>query len=310
MDDSLSYESFFEGAKKAAHQAMDEHGRREYDTFALFAGVAVEKLAKAVLFSKNPTYLVEMRNGNSDMLLYFGGHLQMDHAKVRTVGAKDAIARLRRLGVLQGDANLDTLIEIRNGAAHTSHDGDEAKGMISPLARSIETLLNDLGENLDIFWGRWADAVRAAVNVRQSEVHRDIQVRIAQARHAFDDRFSRLPHDLKASAISIEPHVTTAGFDYIVEIDGKSYPSSIMTTGGPCPSCTAQTTLIFRMVDRSPGHTQYAPDGISCHVCGLTLGGLDEMAALRDILGPSNEAYEQLRNATHSSFFGWDPDTN
>jgi HEPN domain-containing protein len=53
MDDSLSFESFYEGAKKAAHRAMDDHGRGGYDEFALHAGVAVEKLAEAVLVSKN-----------------------------------------------------------------------------------------------------------------------------------------------------------------------------------------------------------------------------------------------------------------
>lgn len=39
MDDSLSFEGFYEGAQKAAHRAMDDHGRAEYDEFALHAGV-------------------------------------------------------------------------------------------------------------------------------------------------------------------------------------------------------------------------------------------------------------------------------
>ncbi|MCX4608726.1 hypothetical protein [Streptomyces mirabilis] len=307
MDDSFLFENLSQGAKRMAHRAMDDHGGRNYGEFALHAGVAVELLAKAVLVSKNPIYIAEIRN--PDMPLYFGGDLQMDIKKVRTIGAKDAIARLRRLGVLQADADLDTLIEIRNGAAHASHSGDEARGMISPLARTIETLLNALGKDLDTFWGRWTDAVRAAVNVRQGEVHRDIRIRIAQALHAFDDRFERLPRELKERARSIEPHVVTAAFDYLVDINGKSFPSSIMTPGGPCPSCTAQTTLLFRMVDRNADHTQYAPDGITCHVCGLSLNGFDEMAALRDILGPSNEAYEQLRTDALSAFFGSDSDT-
>ncbi|WP_329343743.1 hypothetical protein OG252_45495 [Streptomyces sp. NBC_01352] len=74
---------------------MDDHGRGEYDEFALHGGVAVERLAKAVLVSKNPVYLLEMRNGNPDMLLYLCGHLEMSADKVRTVGAKDSL-RMRR----------------------------------------------------------------------------------------------------------------------------------------------------------------------------------------------------------------------
>ncbi|WP_405910418.1 MULTISPECIES: hypothetical protein [unclassified Streptomyces] len=63
MNGSLSSESFYQGAKKAAHKAMDDHGRPEYDEFALHAGVAVEKLAKAVLAAKNP--LPEVQRGPS-----------------------------------------------------------------------------------------------------------------------------------------------------------------------------------------------------------------------------------------------------
>lgn len=100
MDESLSFESFLSGAKKAAHKAMNDHGRGEYDEFALHAGVAVERLAKSVLVRRNPIYLVEMRNGPSDLLLYFGGHLEIETEKVRTVGAGEALRRLRRMGLL------------------------------------------------------------------------------------------------------------------------------------------------------------------------------------------------------------------
>ncbi|MFD9509328.1 hypothetical protein [Streptomyces mirabilis] len=73
MDESLSYESFFEGANRSTQKAMDDHANREFDEFALHSGVAVERLAKAALVRVSPLYLVEMRNNNTDMLLYFGG---------------------------------------------------------------------------------------------------------------------------------------------------------------------------------------------------------------------------------------------
>ncbi|MET7761699.1 hypothetical protein ABZS71_06545 [Streptomyces sp. NPDC005393] len=179
MDDSLSFESFYEGAKKAAHRAMGDHGRGEYDEFALHGGLAVEKLAKAVLVSKNPVYIAEPRN--EDMLMYLGGHFQVAEDKVRTVGAKEAIARLRKIGVLQADPQLDLLILMRNGAAHASPDSAEAKGMISPLTQTIETLLHHLGKPLGTFWDRWTQAVKAAVNEQEDQVFRDVQLRIAQA---------------------------------------------------------------------------------------------------------------------------------
>ena len=70
MNDSLSAESFYQGAKNAAHRAMDDHGRPEYDEFALHAGVAVEKLVKAVLAAKNPVYFAEIRSNSADMVMH------------------------------------------------------------------------------------------------------------------------------------------------------------------------------------------------------------------------------------------------
>ncbi|MEV7952080.1 hypothetical protein AB0O74_34580 [Streptomyces rubiginosohelvolus] len=110
MNGSLSCESFYQGAKKAAHKAMDDHGRMEYDEFALHAGVAVEKLSKASLAAKNPLYIAEVRQSNVDVIMHLGGHVQLEEKKVRTVGATDAINRLRKIGVLKKvDPDLDLL---------------------------------------------------------------------------------------------------------------------------------------------------------------------------------------------------------
>ncbi|MGW2706971.1 hypothetical protein [Streptomyces sp. NPDC001340] len=296
MNDALSFESFFKGAKKAAHRAMDDHARREYDEFALHAGVAIERLAKAILVKMNPLYIasgkVQVVTGQNKFTIH-------------TITMSEALKRLAQLGIGKVTPSLQTLIELRNGTVHASGD-DEAKDQIPTLATTIAAMLKHLGTPVDDFWGRWTSAVNTAVDRQRSEIERDVEIRIKQARHLFEDRFKGLPKELKERAVSQELHVATAAFDHLVEIDGKTFPSSIMTPGGPCPSCTAQTTLLFGMVDRSADHTQYAPDGITCHVCGLSLYGFDEMAALRDILGPSNEAYKQLRTEALSAFFGSD----
>ena len=106
------------------------------------------------------------------MVLHVGGHVQLDEGRVRTVGASEAIKRLQKINVLQTDPQLDLLIDMRNGAAHTSPDSAHAKGMISPLTRTIETLLNDLGKQFDEFWGRWTNAVVNAVNEQEDQVSR------------------------------------------------------------------------------------------------------------------------------------------
>ncbi|WP_432101024.1 hypothetical protein [Streptomyces sp. WAC 04229] len=294
MDDSLSFESFYEGARKAAYRAMDDHARREYDEFALHAGVAIERLAKAVLYKLNPLYIASGK-------VHLGGQ----KARIYTITAMEALNRLSSLNILKVDDALKLLIEQRNGTVHASV-GDEAKIHIPTLAKAVDPMLKHLDLSAVDFWGRWASAVNVAVDKQRNEIQRDVEIRIKQTRHLFEDRFKGLPQGIKERAISSELHVSTAAFDYVVEIDGKTLPSSIMTPGGPCPSCTADTTLLFGMVDRTADQTQYAPHGITCHICGLTLHGFDEMAALREILGPSNEAYEQLRTDGLRAFLGSD----
>ncbi|MEU5115109.1 hypothetical protein AB0G64_26830 [Streptomyces longwoodensis] len=239
MEDSLSYESFYQGAKKAAHRAMDDHGRTEYDEFALHAGVAVEKLAKAVLAAKNPVYVAEIRNNSADMVMHLGGHLQLDEEKIRTVGATEAIKRLQKIGVLQKDSQLDLLIDMRNGAAHASPDSVLAKGMITPLASTIEVLLGDLGKPLDEFWERWTDAVRSAVNEREDQVFRDVQLRIAQARHAFEDRFAGLPAEVKEGALKAPRPSNEEWYAQPLDVlvDGDI---ALRASGGECPACGGQ----------------------------------------------------------------------
>ncbi|WP_413757216.1 hypothetical protein [Streptomyces sp. MMBL 11-3] len=277
MNDSLSAESFFKAAKKAAHKAMDEHGRREYDEFALQAGGAVEKLAKAALVAKNPIYIAEPRN--EDMLLHFGGHLTVPEEKVRTVGAKDAIARLRRIGVLEPNTQLDLLIALRNGAAHAAPNSTLAKGMISPLARTIETLLGDLGKPLDEFWERWTDPLRNALNQQEDQVFRDVQLRIAQFRHAFEDQFKNLPPGSKELVLTV-PQLRPVPWIESVKINADGVPG-FEVSGGDCPSCGSPSILTFEPTEVTATGTHYRANGFACSLCSFKVVGPDEMAALR-----------------------------
>ncbi|MGI5485085.1 hypothetical protein [Streptomyces lavendofoliae] len=269
MDESLSFESFLEGAKKAAHSAMTDHGRQEYDEFALRAGVAIERLAKAVLVSKNPIYIAEMR-GSAEMLFHLGGHRTA--SKVRTIGAAEAISRLRMLDILPADRQLDLLIEIRNGVAHAS-TGDQAKALLPTLAQTVEALMRDIGGPLNAFWGRWTSTARMVVDDRRSQVDRDVQVRIRQARHNFDDRFEGLPEGAKERAIGAAksrggPVKIMSGGD-VVMISG----------GAECPACGGPAELTFVPVSSTAGASIVNTDGLVCPLCGLELIGMEEITA-------------------------------
>ncbi|MFD3418840.1 hypothetical protein [Streptomyces decoyicus] len=272
MDDSLSYESFYQGAKKAAHKAMDDHGRPEYDEFALHAGVAVEKLAKAALAAKNPVYVAEIHQGSADMVMHLGGHLQLDEEKVRTVGATEAIKRLRKIGVLKADTELDLLIKMRNGAAHAAPDSTLAKGMISPLARTVETLLTDVNRPLDDFWGRWTKTVKDAVDKQRDAVLQDVQLRISQARHRLEDRLEGLP---LPKEIRLRPKMSGFSF-FFGAVNPDADGDIVSVTGGAgCPACGREAQVTVEpSSDKGP-----VAVALTCPWCQLNLTGPEEIEA-------------------------------
>ncbi|MBL1106548.1 hypothetical protein JK361_18405 [Streptomyces sp. 5-8] len=290
MDDSLSFESFYEGAKKVAHRAMEDHGRGEYDEFALHAGVAIERLAKAVLVSRNPIYIIEVRgNVSTDMLFHMGGHREAK--KIRTIGASEAIARLRTLEVLAPDKGLDALIDVRNGVAHTG-SGDEAKAFLPTLAETVETMLNDLGGPLDAFWGRWTATARMAVDNRRSEVSRDVQVRIGQARHRYDDRFSNLPDHVQ-ERLKIE-QLRLKSFSVGQTRDGLQIGSSER-----CPAC-GSAGHVLSVNQGTPENPDFAVVALRCSMCHLQLATRDELVAAGIDVESTDE--QVARKATE--FFG------
>ncbi|MFQ6144980.1 hypothetical protein ACLMNJ_18170 [Streptomyces seoulensis] len=282
MDDFLSFDSFLEGAKKAAHRAMDEHGRSEYDTFALQGGVAIEKLAKAVLVSMNPVYLLEMRNGNPDMLLYLGGHLELSEDKVRTVGAKDAIKRLRTLGVLPPDPQLDMLIELRNGTAHTSA-GDRARALLPAFVENTWALLKKVDVDIGDFWERWSSAVIIAVDQQRSEIERDVEIRIRQAWHRLEDRFAGLPESTRERALA-----QTSSAPYAFDVTPFKAPMDshyyILATVG-CPACGGTAMLKVHPSRDIKLGPQLLMDALHCPLCSLSLESPAEVRAA-DVQNP------------------------
>ncbi|MGW5733550.1 MULTISPECIES: hypothetical protein [Streptomyces] len=275
MDGSLSYECLLDGAKRFAHKAMDDHARHEYDEFALHGGVAVERLAKAVLVSKNPIYIAEMR-GSPEMLFHLGGHRVA--GKVRTIGAAEALVRLRMLDVIGADRQLDLLIDVRNGVAHTT-GAEQAKSLMPVLAQTIETLLADVDSPLEAFWERWTTTVRLAVDNKRTRVYRDVQVRIRQARHAFDDRFEGLPEGVKERALTtpLPAGVHQQGIYQVSATGEKDY--LIAVAPAVCPACEGRAQLRLRTLTQSSAEITLSTDALSCVLCGLELNGKDEIDA-------------------------------
>jgi hypothetical protein len=267
MDDSLSFESFYEGAKKAAYRAMDDHARREYDEFALHAGVAIERLAKAVLYKLNPLYIASGK-------VHLGGQ----KARIYTITAMEALGRLSSLNILRVDADLKLLIEQRNGTVHAAA-GDEAKGHIPTLAKAIAPMLKHLEVSMRAFWGRWTSAVNVAVDQQKSEIERDVEIRIKQARHLFDDRFKGLPQEAKYRALEpIKSAYDFTVFPPTVTISFADGAKINLVRGVACPVCSGEADMNFEAVP-SPGTGGLVaiPDSFHCAWCQLRLHGAEQI---------------------------------
>ncbi|MEU6651266.1 hypothetical protein ABZ904_17935 [Streptomyces sp. NPDC046900] len=255
---------------------MSDHADHDYDEFALHAGVAVERLAKAALVRMSPAYLVEMRNNNTDMLLHFGGALELPSDKVRTIGAKDALARLRKLQILPADSQLDTLIDMRNGVAHAS-GGAGAKFLIATFGRAVEQILEHLDESSERFWGEWIPAVRMGLNERESEVSREVHLRIRQARHRFDERFVGLPEGARDLVVGAPQRGQGMQIGPMALPDGGEI--TIMVASVKCPACGGLGSVMLSPATQSDTGVTLVPDAYRCDICRLELDSAEEIRA-------------------------------
>ncbi|WP_430378412.1 hypothetical protein [Streptomyces sp. B1-3] len=290
MDDTLSVENLFAGARRFAHLAMAAHDRSDHELFALHGGVAVERLAKAALVAKNPALLLEMR-GKVDALLHLTG-VKPSESRVHTVGAGEAIARLRKLDVLSSDDGLDDLIELRNGVAHSTH-GDEGRELLPALVRTVESLLADLGKDVNAFWERWAETIRLALDEARTELERDVRIRIQKARNVFEDRFEGLPTDVVTRF-----QATQRGTFGIALIAGEN--SLTLNAIMRCPACDGPAKAIMegqwqREAESTRSTGKFKMNGLLCPLCQLTLTGSDEFAAAGlDLEQVNNDVLDEM----------------
>ncbi|WP_210586674.1 hypothetical protein [Streptomyces sp. GESEQ-35] len=273
MDIDKTFTGLISGAKKFAHSAMDAHANDDEEVFLLHAGVSVERLAKAVLAKKNPFLLMEMK-GNDDVLFQFAG---LEPAtRVRTIGATQAIKRLKRLGVLPqaADPDLDELIELRNGVAHLSATPNGSFDGLAVFARTTTTLLKAWGRyGAKRYWGPHHRLVQLTLSEAIEKATRHFRQLVEQARYRLAERTKGLP--LAAQEAYVEARsMRTADF-------GPDMRSFLLPH--ECPACHHHGALItgpivLIMEDR-PGEA--APQQFLCRVCGLRLKTTEELAAAR-----------------------------
>jgi hypothetical protein len=180
------------------------------------------------------------------------------------------------LDILPADRQLDLLIELRNGVAHTTSD-DQAKSLLPTLAGTVETLHKELGGPLNAFWGRWTTPARLAVDRVRSQVYRDVQVRVSQARHAFEDRFTGLPPQAKELVLKA-PFPSEGDSIGPMALD-EDRTVVLHVAGTACPACSGKASVFYDMKASSPDAVLMVPSSFRCFLCSLELNTTEEIFA-------------------------------
>lgn len=214
--------------------------------------------------------------GKEDTLLHLAG--VQEAPKVRTVGAAQALARLRVMNVLpKQDTGLDELIELRNGIAHLDADADESFDGLSVFVRATTALLRYLGKEREEYWDDWIGIIEITESDALEYVAKEVARRIEGARYHLSERLKYLPQ----KAVSVIYEHAEAG-DPDVARHGLIARCGLYSLRSPkgCPACHCTGHLVFNLPNIGSGPLEGSDlRFFYCPLCSFTASGDDELAA-------------------------------
>ena len=192
MADPFSPSTFYASAQEFALCALEAHHSGNHRRVPLFAGTAVEHLAKACLAQRSPALLLELRNGSSfdwlaTLLSVEGAGIPAD---IRTVGLSEALKRVRRF--VRSKASQDdlcTLIDIRNGVVHAAENAEVEERILTAFVQQADSLLEDLNRARENFWGGQLLVVNALLADASNKLQHRVQVKLAAAEAMIERRY-------------------------------------------------------------------------------------------------------------------------
>ncbi len=192
MADPLSPSVFYVSAQEFALSALEAHHSGNHRRVPLFAGTAVEHLAKACLARRSPALLIDLRNGSSfnwlaALLSVEGGKVPAD---IRTVGLSEALKRVRLfVGSRASQDDLNALIDIRNGVVHAGEDAEVEERILTAFVQQADSLLEDLNRSREDFWGGQLPVVNALLADASNKLQHRVQVKLAAAEAMIERRY-------------------------------------------------------------------------------------------------------------------------
>lgn len=274
-------EQLVAGSRELMADALQAYGEDRPLKVATSAPVAIEQLAKAVLWRTNPALLVTLDRAQEDSLLILTSAApSLAHPRLRTVGLDAALRRIPEAitGTVSKESRQE-LISARNGAVHVGQARESASILTTALKLS-NCLLEALGLNPADYYHPHAETVTSLLNANRSEVQQRVDQKKARARFRWEER-------------------RELGIDQLTAIAQRGLDSNlddyyVGTVARPCPVCDYEGALGVYLdvgfeidAEWSDGEQttsvhpfwEVSPFEYACHVCGLRVSGSDELVA-------------------------------
>jgi hypothetical protein len=276
--------ALYSSAVSFAQSALRAFLEKDFPTFLLHAGTALEHLAKAYLASLNESFVAA---SDFDSLLHASGLGTRSHrppSRMKTISLRTALERAGKYFVPDLDNlsdELAVLVDVRNGVAHMGLvEKSLVERILVSFLRACEALLAEMGSTREEFWLEFTGMVDARLSASAEAAEIRTREAIAAARMEFERRYSTLPeHELLIRTIEDNYEVEPLEEDLIT-----------------CPACgrRALTSGSYNvsweadwdrddfgepwLVGASPT-VKLFPSTLECRVCGLRLLNRNELDA-------------------------------
>ncbi|MFI6803040.1 hypothetical protein [Streptosporangium canum] len=296
---SLSREQLLKSARYFADIALNAYTIEDTQSILVNAAFSMEHVSKALLLSMHPTLLMEIRNGQFDSLLHLAGHgtKAIKLEEPRTIGAKEALARVRQvMNINTAKDPLDRLIEIRDGVVHIgSFSSVRTRELLTAFLRYANEAYDALNVLDEDRWGKRVGLVNTLIVQSLSEIEHEVHRKIEAARNNFRELMEKIPESEQASvADARQAAISPVMYDNLATGFNDTKIHAEYTT---CPACSHTDAICIGAVqyeydvpekigpmEHIEEHVELVdiylePRMLRCGVCGLELQEAEEITA-------------------------------